>query len=293
MFGPAQQPQTGHSASLENPVQNASEWIPVGALGDAFLPDNNTLPPVADLAGRTLTLHFENGWVIEHVFADAEKLRWTRIDGESAVRQGDERYSATRPRSGIYFVDFIKSAERASSVSLVLDLKRGVFVGVLGELPTEAEALTPFLSRIAQGKELTAVGATFVRGTIDRPFAADAPLPQATEELLGRRVQYTYSPHEKYEHIYLDDRFYTWRCIAGSEKGLADTDACRHYKIEDALYLFVWREKIVPTLGVVVIDLQALKTTGKIVGYENNDFGGLRNFTVGARARVLASIDPE
>lgn len=274
-------------------MQNPTEWIPVGALGDAFLPDNNSLPPVTDLAGRTLTLHFENGWVIEHAFADAAALRWRMTGGESSARQGDERYSATRPRDGIYFVDFIKSAERASSVSLVLDLKQGVFVGVLGELPSAAEALTPFLSRIAQGKEPTAVSATFVRGTIDRPFTAAAPLPCPTTELLGQRVQYTYSAQEKYEHIYLNERFYTWRCIAGSERGLADTDACHYYKIEDELYLFVWREKIVPTLGVVVVDLQALKTTGKIVGYEDNDFGRLRNFAVGARARILSAIAPE
>ena len=48
-----------------------------------------------------------------------------------------------------------------------------------------------------------------------------------------------------------------------------------------------------PTLGIVMVDLNALKTTGKIVGYESNDFGKLRNFTVGARARVLSVIPAE
>lgn len=274
-------------------MTNTTEWIPVGALGDAFLPENNCLPPVADLAGRTLTLHFENGWVIEHAFADGERLAWRMIAGDSASRQGNERYVATRPRDDIYFVDFIKSGERATSVSLVIDLRRGVCLAVVGQLPGAAESMTPFITRIAQGKELTAVSATFLRGSIDLPLGDELPLPEPTRELLGKRVEYTYSPFEKYEHIYLNDRYYAWRCIAGSEKGLADTDACHYYKIDDNLYLFVWREKIVPTLGIVLLDFDALKTTGKIVGYENNDFGKLRNFTVGARARLLSVIPAE
>jgi hypothetical protein len=71
------------------------------------------------------------------------------------------------------------------------------------------------------------------------------------------------------------------------EKGLADTDRCHHYKIADALYLFVWREKIIPTLGVVMVDLERMKTTGKIFGYQDNRFDKLSNFPIGAYAEVL------
>jgi len=57
--------------------------------------------------------------------------------------------------------------------------------------------------------------------------------------------------------------------------------------ISEALYLFVWREKIIPTLGVVMVDLQKMKTTGKIFGYEDSNFEKLSNFPVGAFAKVL------
>jgi hypothetical protein len=274
-------------------MNTPSEWISVGALGDAFLPDNHCLAPVQDLAGRKLRLFFENAWVIEYAFVDGECLDWRMIEGEGEARQGSESYVVTRPRENIYFVDFIKSNERATSVTLVLDLNRHTFLAVIGQLPTAEESMTPFLTRIAQGKALTAVNVTVLRGTIDTPFNESHPLPQVTRDLLGKRVEYTYSPHERYEHIYLNERFYTWRCIDGSEKGLTDTDPCHYYKIDENLYLFAWREKIVPTLGIVMIDFNALKTTGKILGYESNDFGKLRNFTVGARARVISSIAAE
>lgn len=271
-------------------MSKTSEWIPVGALGDAFLPENNALPAITDLNGRTISLHFENGWVVEHTFIDEKRLSWQITKGEADALQGNEHYVATRPRQDIYFIDFIKSGERASSVSLVLDFARGVFLAVLGQLPEAGESLTPFLTRIAQGKELTAVKADFLRGSIDAPVTASDALPQSTLELVGKRVEYRYSPYELYEHIYLNDRYYAWHCIEGSEKNLGDTDACHYYKIADELYLFAWREKIVPTLGVIMIDLAALKTTGKILGYESNDFGAVRNFSVGAYARVVSAI---
>ncbi len=44
------------------------------------------------------------------------------------------------------------------------------------------------------------------------------------------------------------------------------------------LYLFIWREKIVPTLGVVLVDLERLKTTGQILGYRGFDFGAVSCF---------------
>ena len=85
----------------------------------------------------------------------------------------------------------------------------------------------------------------------------------------------------------LNQRARLYRSNKQFAEALADTDACRHYKIDDKLYLFVWREKIIPTIGVIMIDLNRGKTTGKIMGYQGQDFGKVSNFQVGALARVL------
>jgi hypothetical protein len=262
-------------------------WIPVGALAEGFAPEANTLPASAELAGKTFDLHFDNGWVIEHRFTSPRELVWTIKAGPDQDQQATESYLATSLRDGFYFVDFIKSGERATSVSLVFDLERGIFTAVIGQLPTEAEAKRDPLSRVAGNDELTPVTALFAHGTIDQPFTASGPSHGKTDELIGKRVLYTYSTSEVYEHIYLNQGLYTWHCINGVEKGLADTDACQYHKVDDQLYLFVWREKIIPTLGIIMIDLRRAKTTGKIMGYEGQDFGKLSNFQVGAIARVL------
>ncbi|SPX56212.1 MoaF protein [Klebsiella pneumoniae] len=69
--------------------------------------------------------------------------------------------------------------------------------------------------------------------------AQPGPLPGFTTALVGMRNQYTYSPTERYEHIYLNDNFYAWQCLDGVEKGLADVDRCHYVQVAEDLYLFV------------------------------------------------------
>jgi hypothetical protein len=127
----------------------------------------------------------------------------------------------------------------------------------------------------------------FLRASIGMPLRSDVHPHNPTHELIGKRVKYVYSHTESYEHIYLNPNLYTWHCLEGIEKGLADTDRCHYFKIAEALYLFVWREKIVPTLGVVMVDLNAMKTTGKLFGFEGDDFSRLTNVPIGAHAILL------
>lgn len=268
-------------------MTDATQWISVGDLAHAFAPDSNSLPISPELAGTSLDLYVADGRIIRHHFETAEHLTWTVTAGPDAGRTAGEDYFATKIREGIYFVDFVKHLERATCVSLVLDLDQRIFTAVVGVLPGEAEARKDLLSRVGSGLDLTSVTATFHHGSIDGPRRADAPNHGVTDELVDKRVEYTYSPTERYEHIYLNENFYAWQCLLGAEKGLADVDRCHYIKIADALYLFVWREKIVPTLGVVVTDLREMRSNGKIFGYQGNDFGTLSNFRVGSKARLL------
>lgn len=262
---------------------NETNWISVGDLGTSFAVSSNALAPVADLAGHAYDIDF-GGAVITHTFVDGETLRW-QVAGTS--ESGTDTYRASSPRDGIYFVDFVKSSARATSVSLVLDLQRGIATAVIGTLPDAARAAIPAVELAWQKRELTGVDVQILAGAIDRRFDSTSAVHEATRELVGKRVLYRYNPHECYEHVYLNDSMYAWHCVSGIEQGLADADRCHYRKIRDGLYLFVWREKIVPTLGVVVIDLDARKTTGKIFGYAGNDFGKLANFPIGAYATVL------
>lgn len=261
-----------------------SDWITVGALADGFAPESFILPNLADLAGRSLTLHFANGWQIAHRF-ESERLSWQAADGHS---QGSAAYRATSVRPGIYLVDFLKHEQGQDwSISLVLDLGSASFTAVIGRMPDAQTTHEGLYHRALAGKLLTGVEVEFFHGSLDKPWQEGACPHVPTRELVGLRNLYRYSPTEVYEHIYLNENFYTWQCLKGVEAGLCDTDRCHYYKIADELYLFVWREKIVPTLGLVMIDMANHRSDGKIFGYAGGGFDELSNFPVASYCSVI------
>lgn len=269
-------------------MSNTTDWITVGALADGFAPEAFILPNVADLAGKRFTLFFDNGWEIEHRF-EADQVQWYALDGHS---KGQARYRATSIRPGIFLVDFVKhEGGKDHSVSLILDIAQSAFTAVLGHLPTEAETQQGLYERALAGRPLTGVEVGFHHGSLDRPWQQGACPHAPTTELVGVRNRYRYSPTEVYEHIYLNERFYTWQCLKGVEQGLCDTDRCDYFKIADELYLFVWREKIIPTLGLVVIDMAQHRSDGKIFGYAGERFDQTSNFPVASHCDVLNRTD--
>ncbi len=247
-----------------------NEFIPVGALGDGFAPGADLLEPTAELVGTSFALD---------------------LDGPDLLRIGDGTASwgahedvpvrVTSIRPGIHLVDGL-AAE--TSTTFVLDTEAGLVTIVEGRLPDERVRAESAHTRVRRGDEPTGVTARIAHGALDGSAAArHAP----TDELVGLRNRYTYSPNEIYEHIYLNPQRFTWHCLRGVERGLADTDRCHHIAIRDGLVLFVWREKIVPTLGLLLIDLHAMRTDGKIFGNDGFGTSSVVNFPVGSRAEVL------
>jgi hypothetical protein len=262
------------------------KFIQVGELAKGIT--ENILPASNDLAGSSSRLYFEDGTEAQVDFIDDHNLTWQMpTNGKETCDPSEAIYRATSPRDGIFLVDFIDNRERAQTVSLVIDRNTQCATAVIGTLPTPKETGLDAFSRVQKDMELTSVSARFLRATIDRPFSPVSHPHGPTDELVGKRIKYVYSQTEAYEHIYLNSNLYTWHCLAGIEKGLADTDCCHYYKIDEQLYLFVWREKIVPTLGLVLVDLDRLKTTGKLFGYEGTDFNTLTNAPIGAYATLL------
>jgi hypothetical protein len=261
------------------------KFIQVGDLVKGIT--ESILPASGDLSGSTVTLYFEDGQIQRLCFHTPDALSWQSGTISGQDHWVDATYRATCLRSGIYLVDFIDPSRNAASISLVVNLNTQSALWVTGTLPGEPEAHISLLGRIQQSLPLTSVAVVFRTAGINRPLGkGDNPHP-ITNELVGKRIQYVYSKTEIYEHIYLNANLYTWHCLKGAEKGLADTDRCHYYKIAQDLFLFVWREKVIPTLGVVIVDLQQMKTSGKLFGYEGADFGNLINSPIRAHAMVL------
>ena len=261
------------------------KYIQVGDLAKGIT--GNILPDSGELTGKSPKLFFEDGSIMQIRFNSVHRMTWEALEGLEKGSRGDATYRATSLREDIYFVDYIKESQRAKTVSLVMDLAAQKATGAIGALPTEKDTRKDTFSRLREGLELTGVSVQFLRASVDMPLTSDVHPHNPINELIGKRVKYVYSNTEAYEHIYLNPNLYTWHCLEGIENGLADTDRCHYFKIAEALYLFVWREKIVPTLGVVMVDLNAMRTTGKLFGFEGDDFSRLTNVPIGAYAILL------
>jgi hypothetical protein len=260
-------------------------YIQVGELVKGI--SEGTLPSDGRLTGRSLTLHDEAGSVRRLAFTAPDRLVWQVLEGAGAGDQAEEAVVVTRPREDIAVVEYIATTQRATSVTTVLDLGRGAATTVTGTLPTADQAGRSAFALATGGEELTLVETSIAPAFIDRPFVAGEHPHVPTDELVGKRVMYTYSQTEVYEHIYLTQNLYTWHCLRGSEQGLADTDRCHHRRLGGGLYLFIWREKVIPTLGVVIVDWRSMRSHGRLFGYEGSDFGALSTTRISSYATLL------
>lgn len=262
---------------------STSEWVQVGDLADSISKDAFLLEPSDALFGRS--------W--RFVFSDDEQLGLSFASDGSFACCGtlvgaplDERAmqnTVTELRPGTFLVDLVLAGIERTSLSLVIDVDAGCCTAILGTLPQRDDAMTPMFDRVLADGVLTAVNVSIRHGVVSGGRIVHRP----GSDLVGKRVQYAYSPHELYEHVYLNEKYYSWHCIEGIEKGLADTDLCHHITLADNFHLFVWREKIVPTLGVILIDLDRKKTSGKLLGYVDQHFAKISNTQIGAHVTLL------
>ncbi|MEV7041567.1 MoaF C-terminal domain-containing protein [Amycolatopsis sp. NPDC051061] len=233
-------------------LSDTSRWLPLDDLAPGF--DANKAPVAGDLDDR------------EFVLRDA--------DGPVFTWNGSAPGETFLVDDGLYYVQLDPGGAR-EAVSLVLDVRDGRALVVTTRI---GNAGTP---RVTQ---------EFRPATIDGIEARGEPMAPSTA-LIGRRVLWVYSPEHAYEHVYLSPHWYTWQCLAGPERGLADTDENTVYRVRPGIHVFTWREKVIPCASVTVADhrdARSLRSHGVLFGL---DATGERptHFTFGAHGRLLST----
>ena len=246
---------------------DTSNWLPLDGLAPGF--DANKAPTVQDLAGREFTVR-SDGVPMNFSFDD-EEVQWA-----AAGRNGTAPYEAFLVAEELYYAQWQSPVEPGFAVSLILDLSNGraLYIGAL-------------LGGGSQGS--TAVHHDFRAGTLDGFTVKGAAIAESTA-LIGRRVEWVYSDAHAYEHIYLSPTWYTWQCLAGPERGLADTDSNTVFEIRPGIFVFTWREKVIPCGSVTIADHRspkAIRSHGSLFGW---DEAGTKpvHFTFGAHGRLIS-----
>jgi hypothetical protein len=222
------------------------EWPDVTAMLDGF--GAPSLDATDDLDGAEFDIVFDNGWTIAHRFADGA-VTWTIVGGDGIGMTGTHSYRAVEVRPGLYFVDFIKGeGAHASDVSMVVDRNDG----------RVTVADSSFVDRDGAVRMHTAILTGRIAGT-----GAVEPL-RRSEDLVGKRIFYRYSPTEHYEHIYLNAGTFVWYCVRGAEQGLGDVDAATAYELGDGIVMLHWSESVMPVESFLVIDLVNERSIGRM-----------------------------
>jgi hypothetical protein len=262
-------------------LSDTSTWLPLDGLAPGF--DANKAEPSSALAGREVAVVDDRGTRITHRF-DASTVSWAYSPGtgdpdpESSGRDTDEAFDVA---DGLVYAQFHHADPSNEAVSLVLDLTHGHTLAVITTIGDPG----PGKTRVRQ---------VFVPGRIDG-IEASGPAPAPTSALLGRRVLWVYSKEHAYEHVYLTPTWYSWHCLAGPERGLADTDENTAYEVRPGIYVFAWREKVIPCASVTIADhrdITAMRSHGVLFGLDESGTVPT-HFTFGAHGRLLsATVHP-
>jgi hypothetical protein len=246
------------------------------------------LPLSNDLAGKELVLKLvDDDRETKFEFLSFESLTWSTKTSTKASTSKTATYEAICIAPEIYFVDFVDKSSTNTSVSLILDFRTKKATVVTARIPGITDIKFSFLERLGKDADLSSIQIEIKHAMISPfPPGKSTKTHERSQGLIGKRIMYTYGRDRIYEHIYLNERFYSWHCLKGAEAGLGDTDSCDYFKIAPDIYLFIWREKIMPTFGLVLINLKEMRSNGKTCGLDIAT-GKYLNFTMGATAKFL------
>ena len=263
------------------------EWTQISGIAVGL--DAERLPSSEALAGQKMALRAPDAASFSLDFVDGRSLCWEQSDNAT-----DEIYDAVEVAPALFVAGICHRRDPRLSTTLALDLAARRATRVTGRLPSVAKADTSLLSRVHAGEGLSPVDVEFDHWEIEFPGGAQSasgPAHARTSDLLGKRLVYTYGDGGVYEHIYLNESRFTWHCLKGPEAGLVDTERCDFYRIRTDVYLFSWREKIIPTLGVVLVNTSEMRSNGFITGIDTRS-GEVSHFPVGAQGSLVNTTEP-
>jgi len=258
-------------------LSDTSTWLPLDGLAPGF--DANKAPLCDALNGREIVVVDERGTRIAHRFG-TDTVDWDYRPGqgdETPASSGSDAYEAFEVDDELIYAQFHHRHLPNEAVSLILDLRAGRALSVISVIRDPQPGRTR-------------VGHVFVPGTIEgAEVSGEASAP--TTALIGRRVMWVYSPTHAYEHVYLSRQWYTWQCLAGPERGLADTDENSVWQLRPGIYVFAWREKVIPCASVTIADhrnVQEIRSHGVLFGLDESGETPT-HFTFGAYGRLIST----
>ncbi|WP_404713004.1 MoaF N-terminal domain-containing protein [Sphingomonas sp. MMS24-J13] len=243
-----------------------------GAAGMA----TNGAAPSDRLAGKAITLRYDDGPALDYRFADAETLHW-RFAGDGPWTKARYRAWEAAPAAFI-FGHLLEGTPNHDGHMVVVDFDQGLATCFNGTLNT------PYFANEAAAKTWFGV------------IEADGIVPPRrrrhhfTDDLVGSAITWNYAPGLTSMHLYSTPNTVSWIIFTESGAGGMEWSGPGAFvKIRDGLYFAYWLEDACNgTLGTITINLRTMHDAG--VGYHCGT-EGLNMSQIGAHARHAGKFD--
>jgi hypothetical protein len=221
------------------------EWPDVSKMLEGF--GDPSLPASEALVGQRLEIRLEGGSTNTVEFLSASTLHCD-VAASAGTLRGDYEYRAVEVRPGIFYIDFRAGVgAQAHDISFVYSV--------------HTEQVTFAHSYMFDRAGTIRTHTDFSHGRVG---AGDIEPRSRSNDLVGLRIYYRYSPTEHYEHVYLSPGTFVWHCVKGGERGLADADQTMAFELDDDLLIFYWKETVMPVESFLVIDLKNKRSIGRM-----------------------------
>jgi molybdenum cofactor biosynthesis protein MoaF len=260
-----------------NPIMTRAEVDAAIARNKTLFDPKNAMagnkgPTSTFLAGKELTLRYDNGQAFNYRFDDVQKLRWRGEGSDTAWRE--ERYESWESAPGvIMFGHLLGGAPDHDAFSIVADFDNGLVTTLHGTMGT------PYMGNEAAVKTL--FGVVEMKGLTPPPKYRRH---QFTDELVGRAMSWNYQQGLTSMHLYSTPHSLSWIIFLNNGAGgLEWSGPASYVKIRDELYFAYWLEEACNgTLGTILINMRTMRNCG--IDYSAGP-NGLRLSIVGAHAR--------
>jgi len=235
----------------------------------------NRLSESSRLRGRTLNFQLQ-GTPAQVDFDCQRGARWKGLPLNAELVQGEGTVNVVEAAPELYFIELSLPPSSMQSAILIADER-------LGHIELVQTEVVPGRK---QNGHATNIVQVLYQGRLDG-VKIDSPVPHMTDDLIGKRALNIYSPNLAVEHIYINSQWYAYHIIGGRRHGDCDCDEATFYKLRDAVYLALFREKAIDVGIIFVFDTQVWHSTGMAVGMVNKS-AQFNSAPIGARMQLLS-----
>ncbi|GAA0281730.1 hypothetical protein GCM10009127_23830 [Alteraurantiacibacter aestuarii] len=235
----------------------------------------NVDTPSDKLIGKSATVRYDNGPVMDYEFTSVDELRW-RMDGGAWK---STRYHAWEAIDDVFLMGHVlEGTENHDGHIVVLDFEEGKATCYNGYLNT------PYIANEAGCRPM--FGKLISEGVPNPGIARH----EFTEDMLGRCITYSYSPGLTSMHFYSTPGTTSWIIFTPTgAAGLEWSGSGGQIKVRDGLYFLYWIEEACNgTLGTILLNMRTMHDIG--IGYHCGT-EGLSMSPVGALLRHAGQFD--